>query len=105
MAVIRNKGNYISNDRFGFNTNHDNITKRIILHLILKHKKSINFKRSKNYKGNAYFTLTSVHKSSKFNTDCKQNITYWFQIINLSFTHRNSATFALKVAEFFIANK
>lgn len=29
---------------------------------------------------------------------------YWFQIINLSFTGRNSATFDAKVAEFFIEN-
>ncbi len=28
-----------------------------------------------------------------------------FQIINLSFTTRNSATFDAKVAEFFIANE
>ena len=30
---------------------------------------------------------------------------YWFQIINLSFTGQNSATFDAKVAEFFIKNK
>ncbi len=38
-------------------------------------------------------------------TDCKQNGVIRFQIINLSFTGRKWATFASKVAAFFVVNE
>ena len=49
--------------------------------------------------------LTNTQSKYIFRADCKQNKMYWFQIINLSFTGQNSATFDAKVAEFFIENK
>ena len=38
-------------------------------------------------------------------TDCKQNSVIRFQIINLLFSGRNSATFDAKVAEFLCLNQ
>ncbi len=57
--------------------------------------------KAKNYKENTYIILTDAQKACRYSLDCKQNKTYWFQIVNLSFSGRNSATFNAKVAEFF----
>ena len=68
-------------------------------------KRQIILKGQKNHKKNRRLTLTNTQNKYIFRTDCKQNKAYWFQIINLSFTCQNSATFDAKVAEFFIENK
>ena len=68
-------------------------------------KRRIILKGAKNHKRNRHLTLTNVQNRPIFRADCKQNKTHWFQIINLSFTGQNSATFDAKVAEFFIENK
>lgn len=49
--------------------------------------------------------LTNVQNRCSLDADCKQNKMCWFQIVNLLFMSRNSATFDVKVAEFFIENK
>lgn len=47
----------------------------------------------------------SVQKRCVVNADCKQSTLCKFQIVNLSFLSRNSATFASKVTEFLVVNK
>ena len=47
----------------------------------------------------------SVQKRNIINLDCKQNMLCKFQIVNLSFLSRNSATFASKVTEFLVVNQ
>lgn len=49
--------------------------------------------------------LTNAQNGCSLDADCKQNKMCWFQIVNLLFMSRNSATFDTKVAEFFIENK
>lgn len=62
-------------------------------------------KEPKNYKENVCFILINIQNGCSISVDCKQKDACWFQIINLSFTSCNSATFDAKVAEFFIENK
>ena len=55
---------------------------------------------AKNHKEKARLCLKDVRRERQEKKNCNQNQAYMFQIINLSFTHRNSATFHPKVACF-----
>lgn len=55
---------------------------------------------AKNHKEKARLCLKDIQEERFKKKDCNQNQAYRFQIINLSFTHRNSATFHPKVACF-----
>lgn len=72
---------------------------------MLLHLKSDNYKKAKNHKENIRLMLTNTQNGCRLDADCKQNKMCWFQIVNLLFKSRNSATFDTKVAEFFIENK
>jgi hypothetical protein len=50
-------------------------------------------------------SLTNKRNEDQFRADRKQNNTHRFQIINLLFLSRNSATFDAKVTEFLGTNK
>lgn len=83
--------------------------KRDIRHnniLIFKQKiKSFYFTARKNRKQNTRLLLIITYTERLFSKNNKQNNAYKFQIINLLFSSRNSATFEAKTAEFFIKNK
>lgn len=55
---------------------------------------------AKNHKEKARLCLKNIQEERFKKKDCNQNQAYRFQIINLSFTHRKSATFHPKVACF-----
>lgn len=55
---------------------------------------------AKNHKEKTRLCLKNIQEERLKKKNCNQNQTYMFQIINLSFTHRNSATFHPKVACF-----
>lgn len=55
---------------------------------------------AKNHKEKTRLCLKDIQEERFKKKDCNQNQAYMFQIINLSFTHRNSATFHPKVACF-----
>lgn len=60
---------------------------------------------AKNHKEKARLCLKNIQRERREKKNCNQNQAYRFQIINLSFTHRNSATFHPKVACFWSPNR
>ena len=60
---------------------------------------------AKNHKEKTRLCLKNIQEERFKKKNCNQNQTYRFQIINLSFTHRNSATFHPKVACFWSPNR
>lgn len=82
--------------------------KRDIRHnniLIFKQKIISFFTAKKKSKANTRLLLIITYTERLFSKNNKQNNAYKFQIINLLFSSRNSATFEAKTAEFFIKNK